>query len=510
MEVMEITTLDEEKRTEKKESKKGIVTYEHVDKGIRRKLKDGKHWSYEVTVDFGRKEVYDEKKKTFVKKQQKQVKSFQYLEEARKWQRQTELLKSDAKEKKTEVSKEGIRLVDVADEFFSVMKKKQEKGILKESYLEQLRIQTNHFKKFFNGERTTFVKTIQTAQIEEYFEFEENRGISRKSIAKYKTHLKQIWDYMLKDKVKYGISENVVIGAEISAPKKEYKAAALDYKQVNELIEEACTLEDPTFLYLVVMSMTQGLRRGELCGLMWKDINWETKRVTICHNRVQLVTKDTVKLPKREKIREIELHNAGYSTLKLYKEWQESILGRSVEADEFVMQWEINLLQKYLCHTGKVSRKWKEIYAHINKCRVKAKKETLPYGRIHDGRHTYITLLLHGIEKEDKSIIAPASFFQVYESAGHSLPRAMQNMSNTVYSEDKGDRWDITRFWNEAIYTDIANSWRFACEVRKIEEDLMTELEKANKSAQKQQRLEKAKKERLKGNPPEDILIEYE
>lgn len=25
---------------------------------------------------------------------------------------------------------------------------------------------------------------------------------------KYKAHLKQIWDYMLKDKVKYGVSEN--------------------------------------------------------------------------------------------------------------------------------------------------------------------------------------------------------------------------------------------------------------------------------------------------------------
>lgn len=43
--------------------------------------------------------------------------------------------------------------------------------------------------------------------------------------------------------------------------------------------------------------------------------------------------------------------------------------------------------------------------------RKQAKKEELPYGRIHDGRHTYITLLLHGIEKDDKSIIAPASFF---------------------------------------------------------------------------------------------------
>lgn len=76
------------------------------------------------------------------------------------------------------------------------------------------------------------------------------------------------------------------------------------------------------------------------------------------------------------------------------------------------------------------------------------------------------------------------------------MPRAMQNVSNTVYNEENGDRWDITRFWNEAIYIDIAECWRFACEVRQIEADMMTELEKA-------------KAERLKGNPPEDILIEY-
>lgn len=38
----------------------------------------------------------------------------------------------------------------------------------------------------------------------------------------------------------------------------------------------------------------------------------------------------------------------------------------------------------------------------------------------------------------------------------------------------------------------------------------MTELEKATCKAQKEQRLEKAKKEQLKSNPPEDILIEYQ
>lgn len=271
-------------------------------------------------------------------------KTFKTLAEARKWLHQIEVQKAEAKEKKVIYKNEGIRLVDVADEFLELKRKQAKKGKIKDSYVEQLRIQTDHFKRFFNGERTTFVKTIQTAQIGAYFEFEEKQGISRKSIEKYKTHLKQIWAYMLKDKVRYGVSENVAEGAEISAPKKEYKASALDYKQLNELIYEATTMEDPSFLYLVVMSMTQGLRRGELCGLMWKDINWETKRVAICHNRVQLVTKDTVKLPKCEKVREIELHNAGYTTLKIYKEWQEAILGRPVAPEAFVLQLEINLL----------------------------------------------------------------------------------------------------------------------------------------------------------------------
>ena len=64
---------------------------------------------------------------------------------------------------------------------------------------------------------------------------------SREFLGNLSKNIKPIWAYMLKDKVKYGISENVVEGAEISAPKRQY-------------------LEDYTFLYLVVMSMIQGLR----------------------------------------------------------------------------------------------------------------------------------------------------------------------------------------------------------------------------------------------------------
>lgn len=501
------------KQSDKKTSKgKPVITYAPVkgEKGIRIKYKDGKFHSYEVTVSFKRKDVYDEKKKQFVKKQIQQRKTFTALPDAKKWRDLHEINAIDAKERKRDYEKNGATVIEAAEDYYAYMEELVKDGKKTESYLNQLRIQTDHFRKFFTGERTKYVKSIDVQQIEDYFSFEEKQGACRASIEKYKSHLKAIWQFMMKDKAKYGIFENVVIPAEITTPEAEYKAAALDYKQINELIGEAVQLPDPTFLYMVVFAMTQGLRRGELCGLMWKDINFKTKRVIIRHNRVQLVTSDTVKLPKRDKVREIELHKAGYDTLVLYKKWQEDILGRSVKPDEFVMQWEINLLQDYVCHTGKVSRKWKEIFAQINKSRLKAKKEAIPYGRIHDGRHTYITLGLQGVKRDDESIIPPASYFQVFQSAGHTLPKNMSNTSTTVYNEDVGARWDITRFWNEVITIDIAESWAWFGELRKAEYEMMTDFEKDKTEAQRQQRLEKAKKERLRGNPPEDVLVEYE
>lgn len=62
MEEIEIK-FDESEATKKKE----VITYEPVEKGIRRKLKDGRKFSYKATVDFGRVKVYDEELKKFVK-----------------------------------------------------------------------------------------------------------------------------------------------------------------------------------------------------------------------------------------------------------------------------------------------------------------------------------------------------------------------------------------------------------------------------------------------------------
>ena len=257
-----------------------------------------------------------------------------------------------------------------------------------------------------------------------------------------------------------------------------------------------------------------------MCGLKYGDIDFDNKTILIQHNRVQRVRsnkegeqdtdEENVKLPKREKIRIIEIPKAGMEMLEIYKEWQEEKLGRPVEDDDYVLMFEINLKYGYIPSTGKISRKWKEEYTKINKRREKEGLEPIKKSRLHDGRHTYATLTLSGVKKEDGTIIKAASSRQVYESMGHDLPEFMQNITEEVYKEDTINRWDITRFWDELIDFSIKEEWEKS-QKKRIEEFESLTVDKQEKiKYNKQKRMEKAYKEKLAGNPPEEDIIEYE
>lgn len=56
-----------------------------------------------------------------------------------------------------------------------------------------------------------------------------------------------------------------------------------------------------TEMELVIdMELCLELRRGELLGLWWQDIDWEKKQIDIVRNRVVVNGKSVVKEPKTE------------------------------------------------------------------------------------------------------------------------------------------------------------------------------------------------------------------
>ena len=82
----------------------------------------------------------------------------------------------------------------------------------------------------------------------------------------------------------------------IMLPKGQKKQAVIyDEKQIRQLLDAASGTE----MELVIdMELCLGLRRGELLGLEWGDIDWDHNQVKIIRNRVVVDSKSVVKEPK--------------------------------------------------------------------------------------------------------------------------------------------------------------------------------------------------------------------
>ena len=153
-------------------------TWETVEPNIRVKKVNGKVVRYEVKIDFGRKEVYSKKKKAWVQRQDKRTKSFKTLEEARKFKTLQEEAKKGTiqiTDESKQLKKKKHRFIDVADAFYETRKKLNSEGKISDSYLQQYRIQTDHFRAYFNGENNTYIEDFDAQTIEDYFDFKETQ-----------------------------------------------------------------------------------------------------------------------------------------------------------------------------------------------------------------------------------------------------------------------------------------------------------------------------------------------
>lgn len=508
---------DDEKDLEiKEETKSKKKTSESKTKNNikRRKNKDGS-FSYDATLFKGNEKIRNEDG-TVTYRPVRVKKTFPNRALAEYWLKEEQGKIAKLKSKGKKVNIRSVTVIQAIDDYYDecVRNKKSDE------FLRDKRREQKVIKAYFNTIEKKYVSQIVKKDIENFLNYlYTTKEYKYSNIQKHKSHLSQVWEFMMDEQDYYNISSNVVKPAKLPVEKEHKKVEVPTPEQLEELFLEACDYYDPTFLYLAVMSRTAGFRRGEMAGLMWGDIDWVNNKITIQHNRIQVIEKRSkVKLPKTEKIRIFEMHKHVIDVLKLYKEWQEEILGRPVKDNEFVLQWEINLKKKYTCSVGKISRRWMEICNQINKNRIKLGKEELKYTGLHDGRHIYSTWCLVGVVREDGTKTPSANVFQTYFSMGHSLPRGLQNTTTEVYMEDNGLRDEVTAFWNSAVKLNIYDEWMFRKELRESEFDALPEIDKMILNNRRQKELDKAEREhyqhmerrKKEGKGDEDEFIVYE
>ena len=168
----------------------------------------------------------------------------------------------------------------------------------------------------------------------------------------------------------------------IMLPKGQKKAAIIyDEEQIKQLIAVAKGTE----MELVIdMELCLGLRRGELLGLWWQDIDWDKKQIHIIRNRVVVNGKSVVKEPKTENsVRTIDMPDQLVQKLKLHQ-WacraNQQKLGTAYMETDYII----------------VHPDGKPIYPeYLSQMLTKLqKKADLPQCRFHDLRHLCATIML--------------------------------------------------------------------------------------------------------------------
>ena len=168
----------------------------------------------------------------------------------------------------------------------------------------------------------------------------------------------------------------------VTLPKGEKKEAVIyDQKQIKQLIQAA---KDTEMELVIDMELCLGLRRGELLGLQWSDIDWQGNQIKIIRNRVLADGEIVVKEPKTKAgIRTLDVPQPLMAKLKHHQTRcaeRRLSMGRAYTVSDYII----------------VHPDGKPIYPeYLTQMLTKLQKKAgLPKCRFHDLRHLCASIML--------------------------------------------------------------------------------------------------------------------
>ena len=206
-------------------------------------------------------------------------------------------------------------------------------------------------------------------QIESFESDCQRKGLSAQTVL----HCHRIIFQALRWGVRMGIlSRNVAEAVEGPNPKR-HQAHTLAWNRVQEFLQVA---QSSTYYPLLLIALLTGLRRSELLGLQWQDVNFDTGILSVRRSLIQLHTGQLlIGPPKSGKSRTVVLpHQAVDCFKRIFN-------SREVQRPEALV----------FCHSDgrplipdTVTRNFSRLMAKVD----------LKGFRLHDLRHTHATLLL--------------------------------------------------------------------------------------------------------------------
>ena len=245
-----------------------------------------------------------------------------------------------------------------------------------ESYLCNYEV---HIKPYFEHGKLK-LGDVTPRVIQQYVRSKEEAGQSRKSIRKHLVILNGVFkEAVAMGELLYNPCANVVVRAK---NEEHFEGTAYEISTAKKLLEavQGDPVEPAVYLGLFL-----GLRRSEVVGLRWKDVDLENGIVHIRNTVVKFKEiSELEKTKSRASRRDLYMPNALKSYLQTIWDRQEEdrkLTGRSYSDSEHICQWPDGTA----FHPDYVSRRFQKVL----EC------NHLPKIRFHDLRHTAGSLLVN-------------------------------------------------------------------------------------------------------------------
>ena len=168
------------------------------------------------------------------------------------------------------------------------------------------------------------LKDVSPAMIHKFLLEFQKKGYSHSTVIKVYNILNGIFEMAFMDE---SIPISPMLKVKRPAPRKDESQAeetdkALTVQELREVL--ACLEEEPLKWQVYInLAADTGARRGELCGLQWKDIDWNTGALTICRNLQYTPSAGVyVAKPKNGKSRVVDVGPDILSKLRALREQQ--------------------------------------------------------------------------------------------------------------------------------------------------------------------------------------------
>ena len=143
-----------------------------------------------------------------------------------------------------------------------------------------------------------------------------DKKLSGAVIRSMHTRIKSALDQAQKEGL---VNRNEAVGCKLP-PKKNKEVEVLSHDEMRRLLIQA---NAEGFYEMILLALASGLRRGELLGLRWEDINFETCELSVKREYTTLGSEYIVSTPKtKASVRNIKIPQ---SVVRIFEEYRKTV-----------------------------------------------------------------------------------------------------------------------------------------------------------------------------------------